>query len=224
MPLHINEAENQEGQEWCCRVVMVHWLRAEGAAHDTVAYQRPRFTPSNCFWEWASSTAPQRRVRIWNLTFSNLIKSDEKKPSSAYDPPHPPQNGMTAKVLLDDIIQRIVNLKEQSYLCSHMMPREKENVWVFFFFLLWHDPLRWLYGLVSYGYLGYVFLATAALTSKHFDKCCFSSEDDGRKLLQPQTATSECDTNVTRCSRNLDDSNFPVTLSYISFFRRFWTN
>lgn len=52
-----------------------------------IAYQRPRFTPSSCFWEWASSTAPQRRVRLWDLTFSNLIKSDEKKPASAYDPP-----------------------------------------------------------------------------------------------------------------------------------------
>lgn len=42
-----------------------------------MAYQRPRFTPSSCFWEWASSTAPQRRVWIWDLTFSNLIKLDE---------------------------------------------------------------------------------------------------------------------------------------------------
>lgn len=54
---------------------------------------------------------------------------------------------------------------------------------------------------------------------KQFDKGCFSSADDGRELrmLQPQTATSECDANVTRCSRNPEDRNFQVTLSYISF-------
>lgn len=70
-----------------------------------IAYQKPRFTPSSCFWEWASSTAPQRTVCIWDLTFSNLIKLDEKKPSSAYDPPPTsPWNGMTLKVFLDDII------------------------------------------------------------------------------------------------------------------------
>lgn len=134
MPLHINEAENQEGQEWCCRVVMVHWLRAEGAAHDTVAYQRPRFTPSNCFWEWASSTAPQRRVRIWNLTFSNLIKSDEKKTSSSYDPP-PTPNGMTAKVFLNDIISKDNESKGTIVsLLSYDAERKRKCMSFFFFF------------------------------------------------------------------------------------------
>lgn len=188
-----------------------------------IAYHRPRFTPSSCFWEWASSTAPQRRVCIWDLTFSNLIKLDEKKPSSAYDPPPTsPEMEWLWRCSSTISSERIVSLKEQSYLCSNLMLREKENVWAFFFFffLLWHDPLRWLYGLVSYGYLGYIFcLVTAAFTSKQFDRGCFSSADDGRELriLQPQTATSECEAHVTRCSRNPDDRNFPVTLSYILF-------
>lgn len=97
--LHITEAEQQESRSGAAGWCYSDWEQREQLM---IAYQRPRFTPSSCFWEWASSTAPQRRVCVWDLTFSNLIESNEKKPSSAYDPP--PPNGKTAKVFLDDIV------------------------------------------------------------------------------------------------------------------------
>lgn len=133
-----------------------------------------------------------------------------KKPSSLWHlPPTSPRNGITAKVFLDDIISKESKSKGtvKSLLQSDT---ERKRKWMSFFFpfLLWHEPLRWLHGLVSYGYLGYVFsLETATLESKQFDKGCVSSADDGRQLriLQPQTATSQCDANVTRCCRNPDD-------------------
>lgn len=133
-----------------------------------------------------------------------------KKPSSLWHLLQPPPEMEWLRRCSSMISsQRRVNLKEQSNLCSNLALREKENGWVFFFpFLLWHDPLRWLHGLVSYGSLGYVFsLETATLESKQFDKGCVSSADDGRQLriLQPQTATSRCDANATRCCRNPDD-------------------
>lgn len=80
-------------QYWCC-VISLRQRTRRGRSGDAgwlwctdweqreqlmIAYQKPRFTPSSCFWEWASSTAPQRRVWILDLTFSNLVKLDEKK-------------------------------------------------------------------------------------------------------------------------------------------------
>lgn len=108
-----------------------------------IAYQRPRFTPSSCFWEWASSTAPQRRACIWDLTFSNLIKLDEKKPSSAYDPPPTSSwNGMTLKVFLDDIIWKDSESEGTVVSLLQSDAERKRNLRVFFFFSF-YDMIHW---------------------------------------------------------------------------------
>lgn len=108
-----------------------------------MAYQRPRFTPSSCFWEWASSTAPQRRVWIWDLTFSNLIKLvEEKAIQPLTPPPTSPRNGITAKVFLDDIISKESKSKGtvKSLLQSDTGRKRK---WMSFFFPSFYDMIHW---------------------------------------------------------------------------------
>lgn len=125
--------------------------------------------------------------------------------------------------------QRIVNLKEQSYLCSSLMQEKKENVGVFLS-LLWQDPLRWLYGLVLYTYLEYISLSTAALTNKQFDKSCFSSADDGREkhlnvILQfPPDAPELLMTEISElhsATYNSFLSDFEYIINFLSLCIRF---
>lgn len=170
-------------QEWCGRVVVL-WLRAEGAAHDSLS--KAKVHTSSCFWEWASSTVPQRTVWIWDLTFSNLIESDEKKPSSAYEPaPHPPRKEWLRRCSSMISSRRILNLKEQLYLCCYLMLRAKETGWFFFLMTRSVEMAVWTC------FLGYVFsVATAALASKQFYRSCFSSTGDSgyysQKLQHPK--------------------------------------